>query len=211
MSAPTAHAVSLGAWGGRDTSLWRRATGPSTIGEGSPFHGKELHPGSPYEAVGALASGAITQQEMDEVECCAIPGSGACGGMFTANTMSSSIEAMGMSLPGTASTVARRPPTATHLRQQKQKRKRKTPPRAAARLQTLHRPRTLRSQAADRSCLSMPRNQDGSNVLSPRKREEVKLTVKACFHLLRSGIRAHDIMTREERHPSPQPLGTRAP
>jgi dihydroxy-acid dehydratase len=57
---------------------------------------------SVFEAVGAQAGGKITQKELKAVETCAIPGAGACGGMFTANTMASSIEALGMSLPGSS-------------------------------------------------------------------------------------------------------------
>lgn len=84
----------------------RHCCGKSAIPEDSPFYGRGLHPGSPYEATGALVAGLISEEEMHEIECCSIPGSGACGGMFTANTMSSAIEAMGMSLPGTSSTVS---------------------------------------------------------------------------------------------------------
>ena len=84
----------------------RHCCGRSAIPADSPFYGRGLHPGSPYEATGALAAGLISEEEMHEIECCSIPGSGACGGMFTANTMSSAIEAMGMSLPGTSSTVS---------------------------------------------------------------------------------------------------------
>jgi dihydroxy-acid dehydratase len=80
--------------------------GQSTIDASSPFYGRGLHPGSPYEAAGALAAGLIDADELREIECCSIPGSGACGGMFTANTMASAIEALGMSLPGSSSTVA---------------------------------------------------------------------------------------------------------
>jgi dihydroxy-acid dehydratase len=57
---------------------------------------------SVFEAVGARACGQITRKELKAVETCAIPGGGACGGMFTANTMASSIEALGMSLPGSS-------------------------------------------------------------------------------------------------------------
>ena len=53
---------------------------------------------SVFEAVGALSGGRISQEELLEVEQTAIPGPGACGGMYTANTMASAIEAMGMSL-----------------------------------------------------------------------------------------------------------------
>ena len=53
---------------------------------------------SVFEAVGALSGGKIDEEELLEVERTAIPGPGACGGMYTANTMASAIEAMGLSL-----------------------------------------------------------------------------------------------------------------
>lgn len=59
-----------------------------------------------FEAVGACAAGTMTQGELENIERAACPGEGACGGMFTANTMSSIAEALGMSLPGSASPVA---------------------------------------------------------------------------------------------------------
>jgi len=59
-----------------------------------------------FEAIGACAAGAMSQDELGEIERAACPGEGACGGMFTANTMSSVAEALGMSLPGTASPPA---------------------------------------------------------------------------------------------------------
>ena len=55
---------------------------------------------SVFEAVGACAAGTITEDELLEIERKACPGEGACGGMFTANTMSSIAEALGLSLPG---------------------------------------------------------------------------------------------------------------
>ena len=61
---------------------------------------------SVFEGVGACALGTITYQELDEIERTACPGEGACGGMFTANTMSSIGEALGMSMPGSASPPA---------------------------------------------------------------------------------------------------------
>ena len=61
---------------------------------------------SVFEAVGACALGKISEHELFEIERTACPGEGACGGMFTANTMSSIAEAIGMSLPGTASPPA---------------------------------------------------------------------------------------------------------
>ena len=51
------------------------------------------------EAVGQHAAGKLSDIELKEIEATAIPGPGSCGGMYTANTMASSIEAMGLSLP----------------------------------------------------------------------------------------------------------------
>ncbi len=59
-----------------------------------------------FEAVGKFNAGKITREEFLRVEQNAIPGAGSCGGMYTANTMSSAIEALGMSLPGSASMPA---------------------------------------------------------------------------------------------------------
>src|SRR6266700_3953112 len=58
---------------------------------------------SVFEAVGEYSAGKISQAELKEVEDSAIPGAGSCGGMYTANTMASAIEALGMSLPGGSS------------------------------------------------------------------------------------------------------------
>ncbi|MCP4002274.1 MAG: dihydroxy-acid dehydratase [Gammaproteobacteria bacterium] len=57
---------------------------------------------SVFEAVGACAAGKVDAEQLKEVECTAIPGPGSCGGMYTANTMASAIEAMGMSLPNSS-------------------------------------------------------------------------------------------------------------
>jgi len=56
-----------------------------------------------FEAVGACARGLITQEEVDKIERAICPGEGACGGMYTANTMAAIGEAIGLSLPGSAS------------------------------------------------------------------------------------------------------------
>ena len=61
---------------------------------------------SVFEAVGSHASGKISDAELREVEGCAIPGAGSCGGMYTANTMASAIEAMGLSLPNSSAQAA---------------------------------------------------------------------------------------------------------
>ncbi len=57
---------------------------------------------SVFEAVGGLAAGNVSDAELLEVERTAIPGPGSCGGMYTANTMASAIEALGMSLPNSS-------------------------------------------------------------------------------------------------------------
>lgn len=59
-----------------------------------------------FEAVGACARGLITREEVDEVERAICPGEGACGGMYTANTMASAAEALGIALPGSAAPPA---------------------------------------------------------------------------------------------------------
>jgi dihydroxy-acid dehydratase len=70
------------------------------------LNGRNLDVVSVFEAVGAEAAGRITKKEMHEVEACAIPGPGSCGGMYTANTMASAIEAMGLSLPNSSAQAA---------------------------------------------------------------------------------------------------------
>ncbi|MFA7171926.1 MAG: dihydroxy-acid dehydratase [Kiritimatiellia bacterium] len=57
---------------------------------------------SVFEAIGAHAAGMIDDQRLQSIERCAIPGPGSCGGMYTANTMASAIEALGMSLPNSS-------------------------------------------------------------------------------------------------------------
>ena len=61
---------------------------------------------SVFEAVGQFSSGKLDQAGLDAVEKCSIPGPGSCGGMYTANTMASAIEALGMSLPNSSSQLA---------------------------------------------------------------------------------------------------------
>ena len=61
---------------------------------------------SVYEAVGRHARGDIDDKELKEIEKCAIPGPGSCGGMYTANSMASAIEVLGMSLPGSSAQLA---------------------------------------------------------------------------------------------------------
>jgi len=63
------------------------------------YKGKDLNIVSAFEAVGEFTSGRLNEEDLKGVEQNACPGSGSCGGMYTANTMSSSFEALGMSLP----------------------------------------------------------------------------------------------------------------
>jgi dihydroxy-acid dehydratase len=63
------------------------------------YKGRDLTIVSPFEAVGQFAAGKMSKEDFDGIERCALPGTGACGGMYTANTMSSAFEALGMSLP----------------------------------------------------------------------------------------------------------------
>jgi dihydroxy-acid dehydratase len=70
------------------------------------LHGRDLTVVSAFEAVGQRGAGTIGDAELLEIERHACPGKGSCGGMFTANTMSSIIEAMGMSLPYSSTMAA---------------------------------------------------------------------------------------------------------
>ena len=70
------------------------------------YLGNDVNVQDVFEAVGAYAKGTITRDELTALECVACPGEGSCAGLFTANTMSTAIEVMGMSLPGDASIPA---------------------------------------------------------------------------------------------------------
>ena len=76
-----------------------------TIASGR-YQGKKLNIVSAFEALGQKISGVISEEEFREIIKNAIPGAGACGGMYTANTMSSSIEALGFALPYNSSIPA---------------------------------------------------------------------------------------------------------
>ena len=76
-----------------------------TIMPGS-YQGNDVNIQDVFEAVGAYGKGTITREELTALECVACPGEGSCAGLFTANTMSTAIEIMGMSLPGDASIPA---------------------------------------------------------------------------------------------------------
>ena len=67
---------------------------------------REVNIADAFEAVGACARGLISREEVDAIERAICPGEGACGGMYTANTMASAAEALGMALPGSASPPA---------------------------------------------------------------------------------------------------------
>src|SRR3989344_6337357 len=79
-----------------------------TILPGS-YEGRDIDIVSIFEAVGSYSAGRISKEQFRGIECHACPGPGSCGGMYTANTMASAIEALGMSLPGGASTPAEDP------------------------------------------------------------------------------------------------------
>ena len=70
------------------------------------YKGKDINVQDMFEAVGAYSQGELSLEELIAMERVACPGEGACSGMFTANTMASAIEALGMCIPGTASIPA---------------------------------------------------------------------------------------------------------
>jgi dihydroxy-acid dehydratase len=70
------------------------------------YQGKPVDIVSVFEAVGKHAAGAMSEGEVHDLEAVAIPGAGSCGGMYTANTMASGIEALGMSLPNSSAQAA---------------------------------------------------------------------------------------------------------
>src|SRR5690554_1868395 len=104
----------LVAIGGCDKNMPGCIMGLSRLDRPSVFvYGGTIRPGanhtdiiSVFEAVGAHAKGDMSLIEVKQIEETAIPGPGSCGGMYTANTMASAIEAMGMSLPGNAAKPA---------------------------------------------------------------------------------------------------------
>ncbi|WP_088102921.1 dihydroxy-acid dehydratase [Halalkalibacter urbisdiaboli] len=80
-----------------------------TIAPGKSKTWDDLDIVSVFEAVGKRSAGNMDDDTFKDIECHACPGAGSCGGMYTANTMASAIEAMGMSLPGSASNPAESP------------------------------------------------------------------------------------------------------
>jgi len=84
---------------------------PAIMVTGGPMQcgyleGKELSLIDVFEGVGRVAAGKMTEEELSELETCAMPGCGSCQGLYTANTMACMTEAMGMSLPGCAAVPA---------------------------------------------------------------------------------------------------------
>ncbi|MES2694471.1 MAG: dihydroxy-acid dehydratase [Verrucomicrobiota bacterium] len=71
-----------------------------------PESKKECDIVSVYEAIGQHAAGKIDDSGLKKIEECSVPGAGSCGGMYTANTMASAIEALGMSLPNSSAQIA---------------------------------------------------------------------------------------------------------
>jgi dihydroxy-acid dehydratase len=81
------------------------------------YKGQDLNIVSVFEAVGQFSAGKMSEQDFCEIEKRAIPGSGSCGGMYTANTMSSAFEALGMSLPFASTMANVEEPIVEHTRQ----------------------------------------------------------------------------------------------
>src|SRR5579872_1104151 len=100
--------------GGCDKNMPGCAMAMARLDRPSVFvYGGTIRPGAArrdivavFEAVGARAAGKISDEQLAEVERTAIPGPGSCGGMYTANTMASAIEALGLSLPGSSAQEA---------------------------------------------------------------------------------------------------------
>ena len=96
--------------GGCDKNMPGLLMGMARLNRPSIFiYGGTIQPGpnhtnivSVFEAVGGHAAGTVSETELENIEKTAIPGPGSCGGMYTANTMASAIEAMGMSLPNSS-------------------------------------------------------------------------------------------------------------
>jgi dihydroxy-acid dehydratase len=81
------------------------------------YKGQDLNIVSVFEAVGQFSAGKMSEEDFCQIERRAIPGSGSCGGMYTANTMSSAFEALGMSLPFSSTMANVEDPIVEHTRQ----------------------------------------------------------------------------------------------
>ena len=80
------------------------------------YKGEDLNIVSVFEAVGRFSAGKMSEEDFGQIERRAIPGTGSCGGMYTANTMSSAFEAMGMSLPSSSTLANVEEPIIEHTR-----------------------------------------------------------------------------------------------
>ena len=81
------------------------------------YKGEDLNIVSVFEAVGQFSAGKMSEEDFEQIEKRAIPGSGSCGGMYTANTMSSAFEALGMSLPFASTMANVEEPIVEHTRE----------------------------------------------------------------------------------------------
>ncbi len=81
------------------------------------YKGQDLNIVSVFEAVGQFSAGNMSEEDFCQIERRAIPGSGSCGGMYTANTMSSSFEALGMSLPFSSTMANVEDPIVAHTKE----------------------------------------------------------------------------------------------
>jgi dihydroxy-acid dehydratase len=81
------------------------------------YKGEDLNIVSVFEAVGQFSAGKMSEEDFGQIERRAIPGTGSCGGMYTANTMSSAFEAMGMSLPSSSTMANVEDPIVAHTRE----------------------------------------------------------------------------------------------
>ena len=81
------------------------------------YKGQDLNIVSVFEAVGQFSAGKMSEEDFCQIERRAIPGTGSCGGMYTANTMSSAFEALGMSLPYSSTMANVEEPIVEHTRQ----------------------------------------------------------------------------------------------
>ena len=111
------------------------------------YKGQDVDIVSVFEAVGKHAKGEIGDRELHDIEACAIPGPGACGGMYTANTMASAIEALGMSLPNSSAQPA--------ISQDKAEDCRRAGPAVVAMLETGLRPSDIMTRKAFENAITV--------------------------------------------------------
>mmetsp|Transcript_143399 Transcript_143399/g.458401 ORF Transcript_143399/g.458401 Transcript_143399/m.458401 type:complete len:603 (-) Transcript_143399:222-2030(-) len=95
--------VGISLFGGPALPGLHPGSGGGACATGAGAEGRALDPGKVMEAIGAYGKGIIDMEELHTIECAGLPGSGSCSAMFTACSMASAVEALGMALPGTAS------------------------------------------------------------------------------------------------------------